>query len=63
MKNTRFVVYGRISGGMYIALRKTRKSVTEPKYTWCKDRSRAVRLTAEVALKVATRYGGLVKSI
>jgi hypothetical protein len=63
MKNTRFVVYGRDTGGMYLALRKARKSVTQPKYTWCKDRSRAVRLTAEAARKVAARYYGFVKSI
>ena len=63
MKNTSFVVYARDTGGMYLALRKARKSVTKPKYTWCKDRSRAVRLTAEAARKIADRYYGYVKSV
>jgi len=63
MKNTRFVVYSRTTGGSYLALRKARKSVTAPKYTWCKDSARAVKLTQESARKLASSYSGLVVAV
>jgi hypothetical protein len=63
MKNTRFVVYCRDTGGLYLALRKSRKSVTEPKYTWCKDRARAIRLTADRARRLASNYFGDVRAV
>lgn len=63
MKKTRFVVYARTSGGSYLALRKARKSVTDPKYTWCKDRSRAVQLTQDSARRLASSYRGDVVAV
>lgn len=63
MKNSQFVVYARDTGGMYLALRKARKSVTARKYTWCKSKSRAVKLTAESARRLASTYRGTIKSV
>lgn len=63
MQKNRFVVYSRTTGGAYLALRKARKSVTEPKYTWCKDRSRAIRLSADRARRLASDYLGAVKAV
>jgi hypothetical protein len=63
MSKTRFVVYSRTTGGAYLALRKARKSVTEPKYTWCKSQARAVKLTAERARRLATDYVGIARAV
>jgi hypothetical protein len=63
MKNSQFVVYSRDTGGMYLALRKNRKSVTARKYTWCKSKTRAAKLTADSARRLASTYFGTVKSV
>lgn len=63
MKNNRFVVYSRTTGGCYLALRKTRKAVTQPKYTWCKDRSRAVKLSKDRARHLAESYVGSLVAV
>lgn len=61
-KTERYVVRTKAgTSGHYLALSKTRVSVTDRKYSWRNTKAVAIRFTSrEVARKVASRYDGQV---